>query len=226
MTPARTAGLLALWLSLPAAAWPVDRVVPVEPGREAFVRLSAVDWAEAERPEVAEVEVLPSGELMFTGKAAGETLVLLYAEGRMGVWRVRVGAGVGEPKRDEAAEAKARAACPGLHLAPGAMEEAVKARVKGEACRLTLRELLKGDVYPGPSLSLEFEVPELQAQLRELQAAVDGVTAKGAVKAVYVGAGLKLSGPVTQAQKRAVLWQAFRVSVGRVPLEDRMTVKE
>jgi hypothetical protein len=221
---ARTAGLLALLFAVPGAAWPVDRVISVEPSREVFVRLSAMDWVDVERPEVAEVEVLPSGELMFTGKAAGESLVLLYAEGRMAVWRVRVG--VPEPKRDAAAEAKAVAACPGLKLAPGSEDEALRGRVKGEPCRQALRALLQGDTYLGRTLSLEFEVPELQAQLRELQAAVDGVTAKGAVKAVYVGAGLKLSGAVTAAQKRAVLWQAFRHSVGRVPLEDRMTVKE
>ena len=218
----RTALALALGCALPAAAWPVDRVVSVEPAKETFLRLAALDFLDVEHPEVAEVEALPSGEVMFTGKSPGETLVLMYAEGRMAVWRVRVG--LPEPTRDDAVEDKARAACPGLHLAPGAMEEAVKARVKGEACRRALREVLKGDVYPGPSLSLEFEVPELQAQLRELQAAVDGVTAKGAVKAVYVGAGLKLSGAVTAAQTRAVLWQAFHTSVGRVALEDRMTV--
>lgn len=223
MSPRAAACLLWLACAAEAAAWPVDRVVSVEPSTESFIRLTALDYVDVEHPEVAEVEALPSGELLVTGKSPGETLVLLYAEGRMAVWRVRVGGA--EPKRDDALEAKARAACPGLHLAPGAMEEAVKARVKGEACRLALRELLRGDLYLGPSLSLEFEVPELQAQLREVQAAADGVAGKSAVKAVYVGAGLRVSGEVTATQQRAVLWQAFRKSVGRVALEDRMTVK-
>jgi hypothetical protein len=208
-----------------AAAWPVEKVVALQPGKEQFERLSAIDWVDVERPEVAEVEVLPSGELLLTGKkAGGQTLLLLYAEGRMAVWRLAV-APQQEDTGVEAAEAAAKGACPGLKLYPPEAMEAVVARVKGEACRVALKALFEHDRYLGRQLVLEFEVPELQAQLRALQQGVDGVTAPGAVKAVYQGAGLKLSGQVTAAQKRAALWQAFRHSVGRVALEDRTTEK-
>ncbi|MBM4380990.1 MAG: pilus assembly protein N-terminal domain-containing protein [Deltaproteobacteria bacterium] len=219
--------LLTLWCWLGpcalAAAWPVDKVVQLQGGREQFERLAALDWVEVEKPAVAEAEVLPSGELLLTGKqAGGETLLLLFAEGRMAVWRLQV-----EPVMAdggvEAAEAAAKAACPGMKLDPGAAEEALVVRVKGEGCRAALKALFQRDRYLGRQLSLAFEVPELQAQLRALQQGVDSVTSPGAVKAVYLGAGLRLTGQVTAAQKRAVLWQAFRHSVGRVALEDRMT---
>jgi hypothetical protein len=224
--------LLTLWCWLGpcalAAAWPVEKVLQLKDGQEQFERLAAVDWVEVEKPAVAEAEVLPSGELLLTGKqAGGETLLLLYAEGRMAVWRLRV-APANPVKADAgvaAAEAAAKAACPGLKLAPDAAEEALVARVKGEGCRAALKALFEHDRYLGRQLALEFEVPELQAQLRALQKGVDGVTPPGTVKAVYQGAGLKLTGQVTAAQKRAVLWQAFRHSVGRVALEDRMTEK-
>jgi hypothetical protein len=206
-----------------AAAWPVEKVVTLQGGKEQFERLTVVDWVDVEKPAVAEVEVLPSGELLLTGKqAGGETLLLLYAEGRMAVWRLRVEPVEADPGA-EAAEAAAKAACPGLKLNPGAAEEALVARVKGEACRAALKALFEHDRYLGRQLSLEFEVPELQAQLRGMQQGMDAVTAPGTVKAVYLGAGLKLTGQVTAAQKRAVLWQAFRHSVGRVALEDRTT---
>ena len=208
-----------------AAAWPVERVVTLQGGKEQFERLAAVDWVDVEKPAVAEVEVLPSGELLLTGKqAGGQSLLLLYAEGRMAVWRLRVEP-VAEDAGQDAAEAAARAACPGLKLFPPDALEAVVARVKGEPCRAALKALFEHDRYLGRQLALEFEVPELQAQLRAVQQGVDAVTAPGAVKAVYQGAGLKLTGQVTAAQKRAVLWQAFRHSVGRVALEDRMTEK-
>ena len=63
---------LALYVVL---AWPVDMIHDVEPGREKFVKLGAIDWAESEDPSIATAEVMESGELLLTG--AGFTTVVI-----------------------------------------------------------------------------------------------------------------------------------------------------
>ena len=41
----------------------------------------------------------------------------------------------------------------------------------------------------------------------------------------YSGAGVVLEGKLSAAQHRRALWELFRRSLGRVPLEDRVEVK-
>lgn len=210
---------LALLVPAVAGAWPVDLLVPLEPGKERFQRLAAVDWVEVEDSTVASAEVLPgSNELLLTGRSAGRTLLLLYAEGRFAVWRLTVGA---PPPEDPAPRlAAARKACPDLKATEGA-ERALSATVKDAGCRAALLELLRTDAYVGRELELTFDVPVLQEQLASVGAALQPL----GLEARYSGAGVVLSGSAPPPVHRRALWELFRHSVGRVPLEDRVEVK-
>jgi hypothetical protein len=195
-------------------AWPTDMVHDVEPGREKFVRLGAVEWVEVEDPSIATAEIMESGELLLSGLKSGRTLVLLYAEGRFAVWRVRVG-GKPEPLSPEAAQK----ACPGLKLTPND-EVKLTATVPDEKCWKALLALFQSDTYVARELDLTFEPKVLQAQLKSVQ---EGL--KKGLSTRYVGAGLVLEGEVTAAEHRRSLWELFRRSAGRVALEDKLEVK-
>lgn len=207
----------ALWLLLLAAgaayAWPADVYVDLEVGAERFQRLSALDWVEVEDPSVATAEVLDSGELLLTGKAPGRTLLLLYAEGKVAVWRLRVAAKGAKPKVEPegGSLAAARAACPDLKVDGSNLT----ATIKDERCRQALLALFKTDAFSARDLELTFEVAALQAQLSALQSGAP-------VEAQYAGAGLVLKGKLPEKLHRRVLWQVFQRSVGRVALEDRV----
>ncbi len=204
---------LTLALSL-VLAWPVDVVQDVEPGKEKFVKLGAIDWAEIEDPSIATVEVMETKEVLFTGLKPGRTLVLLYAEGRFAVWRVRVG---GRP--DEPSLEPAKKACPDLKHTP---KEEVKltVTVATDACWAALLQLFQGDAFTARELELTFEGKVLQSQLKGIQASL-----KKGVASKYVGAGLVLEGEVTKAEHRQILWSLFRKSIGRVALDDRLDTK-
>lgn len=212
--------LLALLAPALAGAWPVDLAVSLETGKERFHKLATVDWVEVEDPAVATAEVLPgSNELLLTGQKEGRTLLLLYAEGRFAVWRLTVGA---PPVEDPAPRlAAARKACPDLKATEGA-ERALTATVKDGACREALLELARAtDVYVARELELTFDMPVLQAQLASVAA---GLKPLG-LEANYSGAGVVLSGAATRETHRRALWELFRRSLGRVPLQDRVDVK-
>jgi hypothetical protein len=209
----------ALWLALLAAggahAWPADLYVDLEAGAEKFHRLAAVGWVEVEDPSVATAEIMESGELLLTGKVPGRTLLLLYAEGKIAVWRLRVAVKGARPRAEPegAALAAARAACPGLKVDGPSLSVVVK----DDRCRVALLALFKTDAFSARDLELTFEVPPLQAQLSAIQAGL-GVDAR------YVGAGLVLSGKLPQGDHRRALWSVFQRSVGRVALEDRVEI--
>lgn len=240
--------LLALFASTAASAWPVDVYASANCGEEKFQKLSALDWTEVESPAIAEVEALPSGEALISGKKAGDTLVLLYAEGKMAVWRVDVplSHSCGElPRRDGGVEKYAppstdqgapatnlaplrdavQKACPGLQLSSTG-DVKLAATVKTDACRSALKNLLQTDAYNAREIELTYELPVLQTQLREMQSAIDAAVGKKRVTAVYSGAGLRLSGDVTIAEHKKVLWAVFKNSVGRVALEDRLNLTD
>jgi hypothetical protein len=197
--------------------WPADMVHDVETGREKFVKLPAIEWAEVEDPAIATAEVMESGELLLTGLKPGRTLVLLYAEGHFGVWRVRVGGAKSEatPALTEAA----KKACPELKLTPGD-DTKLTASVPNDACWKALYALFATDTFVSRELDLTFDAKVLQSQLKALQAVL-----KKGIASKYVGAGLVLEGEVTPAEHRATLWQLFKKSVGRVALDDRLEVK-
>ncbi len=214
---------LLLLVPAPAFAWPVDLTVAVERGTDRFHKLSVVEWVEVEDPSVATVEVLAgSNELLMTGLKPGRTLVLLYAEGKFAVWRLTVvepGAKP-EPQPSEPALSAARKACPGLRVQEGA-ERLLVATVKDSACRAALLELLKTDAFLARELELTFELAVLQEQLATVSASLKAL----GLEARYSGAGVVLQGAATAATHRKALWELFRLSVGRVPLEDRVKVE-
>ncbi len=207
-------------LASPVAAWPVDWVHDVPVGKEKFVRLPRLDWAQVEDPGVATVEWLDgSQELLVTGLKPGRTLVLLGAEGRVAVWRVRVGTA---PVLEPATFAAAQKACPGLESTP--LEDVkLKVHLRGEGCRGALLALLETDAFEARHLELTFEASVLQGQLKRL---IDGLKgrSRSPVAARYVGAGLVLEGAVTEAEHRQVLWEVFRQTVGPIALDDRLEV--
>ena len=220
------APLVALLLCLlppRAAAWPVDLAMPLEVGKERFHKLTVVDWVEVEDPSIATAEIFQeSKELMLTGVKPGRTLLLLYAEGKFAVWRLVVGA-PGQPVEAEpvaAPLAAARKACPGLKATEGA-ERSLTAEVKDARCREALRAVLKTDAYLARELDLTFELALLQEQLATLSPALKPL----GLEASYRGAGLLLKGSTTPEGHRQALWELFRRSVGRVPLEDRVEVQ-
>ncbi|NMO14812.1 hypothetical protein HPC49_00830 [Pyxidicoccus fallax] len=210
--------LLAFLVPALALAWPVDLAVSLEAGKERFHKLSVVDWVEVEDASVATAEVLPgSNELLLTGQSPGRTLLLLYAEGRFAVWRLNVGV----PPEDPAPRlAAARKACPDLKATEGA-ERALSATVKDAGCRSALMELLRTDAYVARELELTLDVAVLQEQLASMVSALQPL----GLEARYSGAGMVLSGSATPETHRRALWELFRRSVGRVPLEDRVEVK-
>lgn len=206
---------LTLALSV-VLAWPVDMVHDVEVGKEKFVKLGAIEWAESEDPAIANAEVMEAGEVLLTGGGKpGRTHVLLYAEGRFAVWRVRVGGKVETPPTDAA-----KKACPELKLTPDE-ETKLTASVTTEACWKALFALFQGDGFTARELDLTFDGKVLQQQLKGLQGALPR-----SVASKYVGAGLVLEGQLASpAEHRKVLWTLFRKSVGRVALDDKLETK-
>ncbi|MCY0998154.1 pilus assembly protein N-terminal domain-containing protein [Myxococcus sp. MISCRS1] len=211
--------LLALLVPTLALAWPVDLVRPLDVDKEQFQKLAAVEWVEVEDPSVAHVEVLQgSNELLLSGRKPGRTLMLLYAEGRFAVWRLTVG----NPPDEDATPrlAAARKACPDLKASQGA-ERALTATVKDAACRAALLEVLRTDAFVARDLELTFDVPALQEQLTSFTTALQPL----GLEARYSGAGLVVSGSASREDWHKALWELFRRSAGRVPLEDRVEVK-
>ncbi len=207
---------VAVFLFMGAAhAWPADVYVDLEQGREVFRRLAALEWVEVEDPSIATAEVLPSGELLLTGVKAGRTLLLLYAEGKFAVWRLRI-APKGEQAKPAAGDANAVSkACPGAKLGEGLV-----VTVSDAQCRTALLRFLEGDSFSARDLEITFELPALQSQLAAIQQRLEGA-GLGSLEVRYVGAGLVLEGELTKEAHRKALWILFRESVGRVPLDDR-----
>lgn len=206
----------------PAAAWPVDWVHDVEPGKERFVRLPSVDWFEVDDSSVAQAEWLAdSNELLLSGLKAGRAVVLLGAQGKVAAWRVRVG---GKPVTNDAARATAAKSCPDLKWAP--LEDVkLTVTVTDDACRQALLTLFQTDAIEARALEVTLTAEVLQVQLKALQKAFETV-AKGKVHAKYVGAGLVLTGTVTTAEHRKVLFEVLRHSLGRFVLDDGLEVIE
>jgi|CXWL01.1.fsa_nt_gi hypothetical protein len=189
----------------------------VEAGTPVLIPLGGLEWFDVEDASVLKVERMPAGELMLMGTKPGRSLVLLYGDGKMAVWLVRVG---GKPVADAAAVEAAKKACPGLKLAADD-DPQLLARINDEKCRLVLLALLKNDGFVSGKLELIFELGALQAQLKALSGAF-AVASKEVVTARYVGAGMELSGKLTTLDHRRVLWALFRHSVGRVALTDKV----
>lgn len=217
-------GATILLIAASASAWPVDVYVEARVGEEKFQKAAGTEWVDVQKPEVALVEALPGDEVLITGKQDGRTLVLLYGEGRMGVWSIRTEA---SQKVDTAALfSAATAACPGLKRNPSSKTDALVVHVATEKCRLALRELLKADVHDSRDITLTFEIAMLQSQLRDIQTAIDAAVGQRKVDTAYAGASLRLKGAITQAEHRKALWAIFNSAVGRVSLDDRLVLTD
>ena len=210
--------LLVLLLSGPAWAWPVDVVQDLEVGKEKFIRLSSLDWFEVEDPKVVTVEYLESGEILFTGLQPGRTLVLMYAEKKFAVWRLKVG---GKSQPEGGTLSAALKACPKLAHHPQAYDKLVGV-VSDEKCRQAVLALLATDAFVGKELDLTFPVEVLQAQLKAISAAL--AAQKQKISARYEGASLVLTGTTDGAGQRKALWEVFRKSAGRVAMDDQVEV--
>lgn len=217
--------LLLLCVPLSAAAWPVDLYLDLETGSEKRKPLSALSWVEVEDAKVATARVLESGELSLAGVSPGRTLLLLYAEGRFAVWRLRVAKQGERPTAigGEPEQAAARKACPRLEVA-GEGEPTLSATIPEEKCRQALLALFRTDRFHARQLELTFEVSALQAQLVSMEQGVKAAV-RPKIELSYLGAGLLAKGALDGSEHRKVLWELFRRAAGRVALEDRMEVR-
>lgn len=209
---------LLLLLSGPALAWPVDVVQDLEVGKEKFIRLSSLDWFEVEDPKVVTVEYLESGEILFTGLQPGRTLVLMYAEKKFAVWRIKVG---GKSQPEGGTLAAALKACPKLAYHPAEYDKLVGV-VTDEKCRLAVLALLATDTFVGKELALTFPIEVLQSQLKSISAAFAAQKQKLAAR--YEGASLVLTGSTDLPGQRKALWEVFKRSAGRVAMDDQIEV--
>jgi hypothetical protein len=219
-------GALLLLISSSAHAWPVDVAVTVTNGDVHFERPAAIDWAEVDDPKIATVEVLQTGELLFTGKQTGHTYALLFAEGKPAVWRIDVLAKGAQLTREASPAAKldpARKACKDVSLGEPGTDSALTATVPNDVCRKALLELFQTPAFLARELSLTFELDALQAQLKDVTDAI-AKNAHVPVDAHYLGAGLVLKGQVTVEQHRKILWEVFRHTAGRIALDDQLEV--
>lgn len=248
--------LALIFLSSTALAWPVDVYVDAKVGEEKFQKAAGTEWIDVGTPSVALIEILPGDELLVTGKKNGTSKVLLYGEGRMGVWSVTACDGEAGPKAAttsefwpirmcgvpaliEAAQTKApsadekdallaaaRKACPGLRTNPSSPSDKLVADIRTEPCRKALLPLLKTDAFHSREITLTFEIVVLQSQLREIQTAIDASIGAKRVEALYAGGSLRLKGSLTMAEHRKVLWTVFDNAVGRVTLDDRLVLTD
>ncbi len=210
--------LLLLVLSTPAWGWPVDVVQDLEVGKEKFVHLSSLDWFEVEDPKVVTVEYLESGEILFTALQPGRTLVLMYAEKKFAVWRLRV---AGKSQPEVGTLGTALKACPKLTYHPQEYDKLV-GLVGDEKCRQAVLGLLATDAFVGKELALVFPIEVLQSQLKTINAAL----ASQKIVARYEGASLVLTGSVDAPGQRKALWDVFRRSAGRVAMDDQVEVRQ
>lgn len=218
---ARLIGIVLAALATTARAWPVDLYVDVEPGREIFRRVAKVDWMEIDDPKIATAEKLESGEILITGKAAGRALLLLGADGKIAVWRVRVGQ---RPIEAGEALAAARKACPGLRASLEGEEHELIGSIADERCRTAMTALVKTDAFKAKDLELTVELPVMQGQLVAIEAALPAKVQKR-VQLRYLGAELELNGTLTEAEHRKLLWAVFEKSLGRPGMEDNIDIE-
>jgi hypothetical protein len=216
---------MGLWVALVASpivsAWPVDQTVALGVDAPLIRPLAALEFVESKDPAIATAEVLPAGELLLQGLKPGSTLLLLYAEGKMAVWRLDVGPAPSAGKSPVNAPATEKP-CKGVKIEGPAQERSVSGTVGDETCRQALLERFKSPDLLASRVELTFELSALQAQLQALHRRLAARGLEKKVRARYLGAGLLLEGDLTAAEHRQVLWEVFHESVGRTVLDDRL----
>lgn len=207
--------LLGVLMTGPAWAWPVDVVQDLEVGKEKFIHLSSLDWWDVEDPKVVTVEYMESGEILFTPLKPGRTLVLMYAEKKFAVWRLKVG-----PSSQPFTAALLKP-CPKVEYRPDAYDK-LTGTVTDEKCRQALLGALATDGFVGKELDLTYPVEVLQGQLKAINAGLAALKLK--ISARYEGASLVLTGATDLAGQKKALWDVFRKSAGRVAMDDQVEV--
>ncbi|MCL2013082.1 MAG: hypothetical protein FWG75_09890 [Cystobacterineae bacterium] len=228
--------LALLWCLLPSPswAWPVDMEFLLKEGQTRFVKLPAAEWLEVDEPSIATAELFETQEVLLEAKKPGMALVLVYAEGKMGIWRLRVEhASPPKPAQNTTATAahnpganplvEAQQACPKLLFQTHTLPK-ISGNVDTEACRKALLFLLMQPGWLAKELELVFETETLASQLKEIHHALEQSLGPGKLTLRYVGATLEMSGKLSPAEHRKALWGAFFHAAGRIALDDGIHV--
>ncbi len=207
-----------------AAALPVGRIVEATAGETQLLAGEYLEAAEVEPADLARAERLPSGALRLTPLRPGSGLVYLFENGEVDAWRLYV-RGPGEsgapaPSASPELWAAARAACPGVQERVVDGEHFLHAAVPDGRCRRALLALLATDLFDGSHLRLVFDLPALQAQLRDMKLRLDAARVTG-LSLHYLGATLVLSGTVAPAVRRRALRLVWQETLGKVDLDDQ-----
>jgi hypothetical protein len=212
-------GTAVLLMPALALAAPPHAVIEVKPGETTFVRLYEVRVLSVQDPEVATAELLPSEELLISGKKAGTTDVVALAGGKLVGIRVHVRApGTRLDDQGGARLEAARKRCPTLRVAGEGQDEELSVTPTPAACRTALIALFATDRFLTKQISIAFDPPALQAQLAELEPAVKAAGVEAPLH--YQGATLVLQGALTPAQAARLIVAVYSHAVGGVPLDD------
>lgn len=205
-------GLVLALAALPAGAAPFDREVHLVPGGPPhFERFAGLARLSTSPPDRLHAEQLPSGEILLEGRAPGEAVLFLQADGAIRAWRVVVGE-VPEPDVAAATET-ARRACGGL----GTEDGRIAVRLGSEACRAAVVTLSRR--LPARELVVQLDEKGLRAQLAAQQAAFAAAVPGAEVRLAYLGATLRLSGRIPRPALDAALRAVWAVTAGPLLLD-------
>lgn len=216
--------LLVLALALApavASADPPHAIVEVKPGDPAFERLFGVRVLAVADPSIASAELMPSQEVLVTGKKPGTTTVVAIAGGKLVGIRVHVREpGAARPDQSGAAElAAALKACPKHQLVGEGADQELGAVPEPAACRTALAALFATDHFVIKQISVDFDQPALQLQLAEMEKAVKTAGLDG-VSLAYQAATLVVKGTLSRAEAAKLALALYGSAVGGVPLDD------
>ena len=226
----RLLALLVLVAPAVAGAIPHDHRFDLEVGGEAFGKLWQSDEVVVEPEGIVAAEVLPSEEIRLEALAEGEATVFVLGPSLLHAWKVTVRPkGAPRPKPPEVdplAWKAATSACPDLVRGKEGLTETLEVTVRDAGCRRALRRLLERGPWPAGDLRLTYTPEVLMEQLRELEKAAAGVGVGAKVKLAYAAATLVVRGEVTAAERRRLYAELWKVAVGRIPLDEALTIAE
>ena len=216
--------IVALALASTARALPVNRSLNLTVGEVKFLRVNFVEATEVEQPELCTAERMPSLEIVSTPKKPGTTLLYLYEEGRLEVYRLRIGTAKQPAPAAEAPTAAqwkaARANCPQVEERAVEGEKFLHLQVPDGLCRAAVLPLLATDAYAADHLRLVFGPEALQAQIADMQARLKAA-GLGDIQLGYEAATLALKGKMDAATRHKLLRTIWPATVGRLDLDDK-----
>ena len=215
----RALAISLLLAPLVAHASPPHAVVEVHPGDVTFQKLFEVRALASADPSIATAEVMPSGELLITGKKAGTTDIVAIAGGKLVGIRVHVRP-LGTPlPGDGASQLSAmEKACPVHKLVGDGADQELGVTPNPPACRTALVALFATDRFLVKQISVDFDTASIQAQLVELEQAL--AASKLPVTVSYQGATLVVKGELAPLQAGQLAVVLYTHAVGGVPLDD------